>query len=174
MSAPENDALLEAYDFPDAFSLATAENMAAVEAADGTRFRVLVSARDGSRELVHADVVDYDGPLAHPATTGLFGFLAVLGALLVPIFATYYAAVAAGSALATIGITVVGMILAIAASNVVLGRTVAGDWVWRFMEWNEHKYLIKVCRQSTRGETADRGGAADQAQGRPQGQGEHR
>lgn len=119
-----------------------------VTTADGVELVVLVSALTGERKLVHADVVEY-GTVDHPAVTGLIGFLNVAAALVVPILVG--ASVALGDA--SIGIrlaggaagTVGGFVL----SNLLLNYTPAGDWLFRFLEWNDHRNLIMA-----RGETA--------------------
>lgn len=143
-----SDDLLDAYEFPEAFDLDAAEHMTRVEAADGTEFCVLVDALTGQHHLVHADVVEYDGVLDHPMTTGAIGFVWVLGALLAPAAASAYLALAvsgpwwAGAAVLAGGIA--GWLLA----RVALYRTFLGDWLFRFLEWNDHRNIIVAGRGS--------------------------
>lgn len=133
------DDLADAYDIPRR-KVAQAGYMDRIEAPDGTAFYVVQAG--GEDELIHADVVEYEGLLEHPLTTGLLGLLAMLaGPLLVALAAAYGVTLVASTLLqaAVVGIGAVG---AYALATLALHRTVAGDWLYRFLEYNDHKYHI--------------------------------
>lgn len=145
----DTDDIRDAYDLPAEFRLADADHMDRVEAADGTPFRALVSPAGGTRELVHEDVAVYNGVYDHPVTTGIIGLLIVGGIFIGLLGATYELAVAtttAASPLAATGVALVGVVASWYVSNLLLFRTLAGDWLFRFLDWNQHKELILVER----------------------------
>ena len=143
------DDLAETYDLPDDFNLARADHMERVEADCGVTLCVLESSLTGERQLVHADVVEFDGYIDHPMTTGAVGFLSVLAAFLAPLAAAAHVASTTSSPMVAIGGALVGVIGAWGLANVVLYQTVMGDWLWRFLEWHDHKHIIM-----SRGESA--------------------
>jgi hypothetical protein len=145
----DTDDIRDAYDLPAEFRLADAAHMDRVEAADGTPFRALVSPAGGTRALVHEDVAVYDGVYDHPVTTGLIGLLLVGGIFAGLLGATYALAASVGSALATVGVGLGGVVGSWVASNLLLYRTLAGEWLFRFLDWNEHKELILIERRGT-------------------------
>lgn len=134
-------------ELPADFVLSRAKHLERVTADDGTEYIVLVTATDG-RKVVHADIVDYNGMLEHPATTGAIGFAMILSGFLAPIIAGYLAATTFDGMLA-LGGAIAGLITGFGLSNVLLYHTVFGDWLYRFLEWNENKYTVM-----SRGETA--------------------
>jgi len=123
-------------------SLERYDHMDRVETSDG-EYRVLVSARTGERQLVNADIVEYDSALEHPAAGGLAGFLGILAVLVAPVAG----GLLLGEMLFTGTVPVVGSIFAgllvgIVASNICLEKTTLGDWLWRFLEWYDVKHLV--------------------------------
>ena len=114
--------------------------------ADGHEWVVLQSARDGSRELVRDDVVDY-GRLDHPLVGGLAGFLTIIGALIAPISTAYIYSQPLPAEMAA-GVLFVGIAVAFVATRVVLFYTPIGDQLFRFLEWRENQYLIMSYRES--------------------------
>jgi hypothetical protein len=140
------DDLREHYVFPDAFGLSDARHMDRVEAADGTPFRVLVSPGGTRRALVHEDVAVYDGYYDHPVTTGVIGFLLVGGVFAGLLGATYELTATVPSAPATVGVALGGIAGAWVLANLLLYRTLVGDWLFRFLEWNDHRELLLVDR----------------------------
>jgi len=131
MSTQRPDVTLERYDHMDR-----------VETSDG-EFRVLVSARTGERQLVRADVVEYDSLLEHPMVQGAAGFIGVLLALLAPAVAGFFGgATLGGSVLHLAGGVFVGSLVGIIGANVVLEKTTLGAALWRFLEWYDVKHLV--------------------------------
>jgi len=117
---------------------------------DGTDLVVLESARDGTRRIVHADVLDHSrGELL---ATGLAGFLTLVVSLMVPLAAALWIGLTNGTAVITVGVVGVGVVVAFYAANLVLYRTPVHDWVFRFLEWNDNRTLVEAHRQ--RGEVA--------------------
>lgn len=140
--------LADAYDIPRG-RVDQAGHMERIEAHDGTSFYVLESARTGERQLVHADVVEYDSPLEHPVTTGVIGLLTVGSGFVAPLIAGYEVASSAGSAAVTVGAVLAAVLGAWYVANLLLFRTPPGDWLFRFLEWNENRAILMA-----RGETA--------------------
>lgn len=133
---------------PDSFDFETAEDGDRVETDDGREFVVLVNSYSNDRRIVHADVVDY-GLATHPAVTGVLGLLTIIAVILAPGVA---AVATVGSASATFGtavspvitiaVTVVALLGGVVLANQVLYRTVFGDWVFRFLEFDDAKLQI--------------------------------
>lgn len=145
MSAADS-ALPDGYEF-DRASVSHCDDLDRIESADGTPFRVLVSARDGERVVVHEDVVAYQGDYDHPMVTGLIGFLLVGGSLAALLGLTYELTALVSGPLVTAGVAAGGVVASWYASNILLYRTIAGGWLFRFLEWNEHKSLIVARRE---------------------------
>lgn len=142
--------LEEQYDLPDDFAIERADDMERVEAADGTALYVLVSRTTGERQLVHADIVEYDGVLEHPAVGGLAGFLGILAALVTPVVIGILASgILGGSVLHIAGGVFVGGVVGVVSANVCLDNTMVGEWLWRFLEWYDVKHIVE-----TRGDAA--------------------
>ena len=135
-------------DLPEGIEQAHVRN-----ATDGTRFHdadgyewvVLQSARDGSRELVRDDVVDY-GRLDHPMLGGVLGLLQLLASLISPVAIAYVLAQPYSPAIGA-GILVFGLIGAYVLAQIALYFTPGGDQLFRFLEWREHQYLILSHRE---------------------------
>ena len=127
---------------PDDFDLYAAADRERVETDDGTEYVVLVSRLHGSRHLVRADIVDYEGVIEHPMTGGLVGFAGILTAIIAPLVVGYQVATGLDDPLlqfgTILGVTVGAWVLA----NLVLYRTPIGHLLFRFMDWNDHKHLI--------------------------------
>ncbi|MFW5956298.1 MAG: hypothetical protein ACOCQY_02730 [Halorhabdus sp.] len=136
-----SDDIQDRYDLPDNFHLAAADHMDRVEAADGTAFRVLESLTTGEKTLVHADIVEYD-TLDHPMVTGVTGFLGLLASLFAPLVLALKLAALTPSAVASAGVVFAGVATAFVVANMVLYYSTLGDWVLRFLEWNDHKKVI--------------------------------
>ena len=125
----------------DARQLAEADHMDRVEGDDGRGYYVIRSVGTGEKDLVHADVVEY-GWLDHPVGLGLIGFVIVALSLLGPMYAGYQFAVGATGTLLGILSLGAGVVAGWAFANVMLMYSPFGDWLFRFLEWNEHKYKI--------------------------------
>lgn len=134
------------YELPSGFVLARADHLERVEAKCGTELIVLESTRTGEKTLVHADVVEYDGILEHPATAGLAGALTIAAALFVPIVLGYltgiYVYAEGGSIEAFFGVSALSGVAGAKLSSAALWTTRFGEWVDRFAEWNDHKSLL--------------------------------
>lgn len=145
--------LEDVYDLPRGFTLARAAHGERVEPTDAdVELVVLESALTGEKTLVHADVVDYSGRLDHPVTTGVAGFLGVLLAFLFPLAALPYLTVGleaiglgAWASLSAVAVAVIGAYVFVQLAY----ASVLGDWLHRFLEWNDNKKYIMA-----RGETA--------------------
>ena len=121
--------------------LAEADHMDRLEGSDGRPYYVIEYVRRGEKDLVHADVVEY-GRLDHPIGLGLLGFVIVALSLLGPMYVGYqFAAGATGSLLSALSLGV-GVVAGWALGTVALHYSPFGDWLYRFLEWNEHKTKI--------------------------------
>lgn len=133
----------DAYELPAGFHLPRADHGERIYPTDAdVELVVLESARTGEKHLVHADIVDYRGYIDHPVTTGVVGFLAVLTAFLAPLAAGYLVGTGTENGLLTLGGVTAGVVGAWLTANVVLYRTPIGDWLFRFLEWHDHKHLL--------------------------------
>jgi hypothetical protein len=139
----------ESVDLPDDFDPRAADRGAHVTDQEGREWVVLESRLHDERKLVRADLVEYE-TLDHPAAMGAAGMGVILAAFLVPVVGSY--ALMASMELPTLW-NVVGTVGAAfgawAFSNVLLARTVVGDEVYRFLEWNDHRGAIIAQRQAT-------------------------
>ena len=130
------------------------EQWAVDKASDGHRFTddegkewvVLVSERNGTRELVRDDVVEY-GRFDHPVVGGAAGLVGLLASLLLPLYPAY---VLSQSYSPSIGVGIVfgGVVGAYLLAQFMLFYTPIGAQLFRFLEWREHQYLV----MSKRGE----------------------
>jgi hypothetical protein len=120
--------------------LEDAEHMDEIEGHDGTRYRVLVSKLDGSKQVVHADVVEYDSLLEHPYVRGVGAGFALIGALLTPLLA---AALALDTGYLSSGFFAgaASMAAGFMLFMNLLNRGGAGASIDRMLEWNRHKEL---------------------------------
>lgn len=106
----------------------------------GTTWVTLVSKRDGSKKLVHEDVVQYE-QLDHPFVTGLAGFGTLLATFVATIAAAWlYLATYGPLVNAAIGLGSLGAATLLARG--LLAFTPVGTEVYRFLEWYEHRELI--------------------------------
>jgi hypothetical protein len=145
----DDDGVPEHITLPDDFNLRSADRGAHVTDSEGRRWVVLESRLHDERRLVRADLVEYE-TLDHPAVMGAAGMGVILAAFLAPIAGAY--GVSASLALPTIwGVTAAtaGVLGGWALSNVLLARTVVGDEVYRFLEWNDYRGAIIAQRQAT-------------------------
>lgn len=133
----------EQYDFDR--GLSHVEPGETVTASDGTEFVVLESTLGGHRRVVHADVVDY-GTRDHPIITGVIGLFIIGSAFALPVFAGFKLALTNVHPALGLGAAAVGVVGGFALSNVLLYRTMIGDWLFRFLEWNDHRSLIMADR----------------------------
>lgn len=121
-----------------------------VTADDGTAFVVLEGARSGETRVVHADLFEFSR--TEIVAAGAAGLVALLGVLTLPIGGAMYLAFTTSSTAVTVGSVAAGVGGGFLAARVVLYHTAVHDWVFRFLEWNDHKALVERHRQ--RGEPA--------------------
>lgn len=121
-----------------------------LEADDGTALVVLESARDGTRRVVHADLFEFSR--TEIVAAGAAGLLLLLGILALPLAGGFWVGLTASNLAVTVGAVAAGVGLGFAGARVVLYRTVVHDWVFRFLEWYDHKTLVEAYRE--RGEPA--------------------
>jgi len=108
--------------------------------AEGNEWVVLVSHRNGTRELVRDDVVDY-GRVDHPVVGGAAGLIGLLASLLLPLYPAYVLSQAYSPSIA-VGILFAGVAGAYVFARFVLYYTPIGGQLFRFLEWREHQYLV--------------------------------
>lgn len=121
-----------------------------VTADDGTELVVLERARDGTKRIVHADLFEFSR--LEIVAAGAAGLTALFAALFVPIGAGLWLAYTTPALAVTVGATLGGVVVAFVVANAVLYRTLVHDWVFRFLEWNDHRSLVERFRE--RGEPA--------------------
>lgn len=141
-----DDVLPPGYDFPAGFDPHAADHLERVESADGTEFVVLAP---GASEpaVVHADVVEYKS-FDHPVLTGFSGFVWIVAAFVAPLLAAYAVAPTVGGVPVAIGGTAASVVVGWLLARLLLYRTILGDWIWRFLEWNDHRAAIVAARQA--------------------------
>ena len=140
------DALPLGYEFPDAFDPHAAEHLQRVESRDGTPF-VVLAPLGSEPAVVHADVVEYD-TADHPVLTGLLGLLLVGSVFLLPPMAIYSLVLPTSNAAVGVGLLAATIAIGWLLARLLLYRTVFGDWLWRFLEWNEHRSTIMAARKT--------------------------
>ena len=119
-------------------------------APDGTELVVLERARDGTKRVVHADLFEFSR--LEIVAAGAAGLTALFAALFVPIGGALWTGYTTPSLPVTVGVIVAGVVGAFYLANLVLYRTVVHDWVFRFLEWSNHRSLVERFRE--RGEPA--------------------
>ena len=113
---------------------------------DGPDLIVLESTLDGSQTVLHADAVQYDSPREHPFVWGLVGFGVLVTSLFGPLAAGITLALEATTLLVTLAGALGGVVACFLVAQFVLYETAVRDWLFRFLEWNDHKTLIESKR----------------------------
>lgn len=120
--------------------VAAADHMERLETPDGRAYYVIAHV-NGERELANADVVEYE-TIDHPVLTGAVGFLALLTALLAPFVYGYQIATELSGTIVPGAVAIGGAGVGWFCSSYLLQYTILGEWVYRLLEWNDHKVAI--------------------------------
>lgn len=108
----------------------------------GDEWVVIESKRTGDKHVVRPDVVDY-GQFDHPALTGAGAFATILTALVGPLAAVSVYGPAL-SAVDQAGLSIFMLAVGYGLARLLLMHTFVGEFIARFLEWNEHREIIEA------------------------------
>ena len=111
----------------------------------GDEWVVIQSKRTGKKHVVRPDVVEY-GRFDHPALTGAGAFATIMTALVGPLVAVvvYMGSTPGLSGTQTGAFAFGSVALGYGLARGLLMHTFVGEFIARFLEWNDHRAIIEA------------------------------